>query len=139
MPSILDRILGRKPAEKTAAEAAKVTEEAAAKRREELAAKQKAAEDARKAFEAAEAARVAAQKAAQTTTGAAGTIGAAASAAAAVLTGKEYVVVSGDSLSKIAKEQLGDAKRWPEIYEANKAVIGDNPNLIKPGQKLRLP
>ncbi|MGC9349508.1 MAG: LysM peptidoglycan-binding domain-containing protein [Anaerolineae bacterium] len=31
-----------------------------------------------------------------------------------------YVVKSGDNLSKIAKEQLGDASRWPEIFEMNK-------------------
>jgi nucleoid-associated protein YgaU len=44
-----------------------------------------------------------------------------------------YVVQSGDSLSKIAKEILGDAKRWPEIFEANKDKIKD-PNLIYPGR-----
>ncbi|NLF00556.1 MAG: LysM peptidoglycan-binding domain-containing protein [Anaerolineales bacterium] len=49
-----------------------------------------------------------------------------------------YVVKSGDSLSKIAKEQLGDAKRWPEIFELNKDKI-KNPNLIYPGQELTLP
>jgi nucleoid-associated protein YgaU len=49
-----------------------------------------------------------------------------------------YVVKSGDSLSKIAKEILGDAKRWPEIFEANKDKIKD-PNLIHPGQELRIP
>ena len=49
-----------------------------------------------------------------------------------------YVVKSGDSLSKIAKEVLGDASRWPEIFEANKDKIKD-PNLIYPGQELRLP
>ena len=46
-----------------------------------------------------------------------------------------YVVKSGDSLSNIAKALLGDASRWPEIYELNKDVIGDNPNLIKPGRR----
>ena len=49
-----------------------------------------------------------------------------------------YVVQSGDSLSKIAKELLGDAARWPEIYELNKDQI-ENPDLIYPGQELRLP
>ena len=53
--------------------------------------------------------------------------------------GESYTVVSGDSLSKIAKKHLGSANRWKEIYEANRSVIGDNPDLIKPGQKLRLP
>ena len=53
--------------------------------------------------------------------------------------GGTYTVVSGDSLSKIAKKHLGDAKRWRELYDANKGVIGDDPDLIKPGQKLRIP
>jgi nucleoid-associated protein YgaU len=49
-----------------------------------------------------------------------------------------YVVQSGDSLSKIAKEELGDAGRWPEIFELNKDKIKD-PNLIHPGQELKMP
>lgn len=53
--------------------------------------------------------------------------------------GTEYTVQSGDSLSKIAQRHLGDANRWPEIHQANRAVIGDNPDLIKPGQRLRIP
>jgi nucleoid-associated protein YgaU len=51
---------------------------------------------------------------------------------------KTYVVQPGDSLSKIAKELLGDAARWPEIFELNKDQIKD-PNLIHVGQELRLP
>jgi nucleoid-associated protein YgaU len=51
---------------------------------------------------------------------------------------RSYVVKSGDSLSKIAKELLGDADRWPEILAANKDKI-DDPNKIKPGQKLKIP
>jgi hypothetical protein len=49
-----------------------------------------------------------------------------------------YVVKSGDSLSKIAKENLGDANRWPEIFELNKDKI-KNPNLIHLGQELKMP
>ena len=49
-----------------------------------------------------------------------------------------YIVVKGDSLSKIAKEQYGDASKWPKIYEANKDLI-KNPDLIYPGQSLRIP
>jgi hypothetical protein len=49
-----------------------------------------------------------------------------------------YTVKSGDSLSKIAKEQLGDAGRWREIYNLNRDQISD-PNLIRPGQELALP
>ena len=50
-----------------------------------------------------------------------------------------YTVKSGDSLSRIAKRVYGDAKQWPRIYEANKALIGKNPDLIQPGQELVLP
>lgn len=50
-----------------------------------------------------------------------------------------YTVKAGDSLSKIAKAVYGDAKKWKQIYEANKAVIGNNPDLIKPGQVLTIP
>ena len=49
-----------------------------------------------------------------------------------------YVVVSGDSLSKIAKREYGDMNQWRRIYEANKDQISD-PDLIHPGQKLRIP
>jgi nucleoid-associated protein YgaU len=52
--------------------------------------------------------------------------------------GKTYVVVSGDSLSKIAKREYGDANKWPRIYEANRDLIKD-PNLIYPGQQLKVP
>ena len=51
---------------------------------------------------------------------------------------KVYVVVSGDSLSKIAKREYGNANDWPRIFEANKDVLKD-PNKIFPGQKLRIP
>jgi nucleoid-associated protein YgaU len=49
-----------------------------------------------------------------------------------------YVVKAGDSLSKIAKEMLGDADRWPEIVAANKDRI-DDPDAIEPGLKLKMP
>jgi nucleoid-associated protein YgaU len=48
-------------------------------------------------------------------------------------------VKSGDSLSKIAKDVYDDGKKYMKIYEANKATIGDNPDKIKPGQKLQIP
>jgi len=51
MPSILDRILGRKPAAETKAAQEKVAEDAARSRREELAKKQAEADAARKRFE----------------------------------------------------------------------------------------
>ena len=47
-------------------------------------------------------------------------------------------MVSGDSLSKIAKHQYGDAAKWHAIYEANRDKI-KNPDLIHPGQVLTIP
>jgi len=49
-----------------------------------------------------------------------------------------YEVKPGDSLSKIAKRQYGDANAWNKIFEANRDVIKD-PDKIFPGQKLRIP
>lgn len=51
---------------------------------------------------------------------------------------KTYVVEAGDSLSVIAKKVYGDAGRWKDIFEANKATFKD-PNLIRVGQELVLP
>ena len=62
----------------------------------------------------------------------------AADPAPATGTSRTYVVVSGDSLSKIAKREYGDAQKWHQIYEANRDII-KNPDLIYPGQNLRLP
>lgn len=53
-------------------------------------------------------------------------------------TGSTYVVKAGDSLSKIAKAHYGDADQWRRIYEANRDQIKD-PDLIHPGQSLRIP
>jgi hypothetical protein len=50
-----------------------------------------------------------------------------------------YVVEPGDTLFSIADAQLGSGPKWPEIYDLNKAVIGDNPALILPGEKLMIP
>lgn len=50
---------------------------------------------------------------------------------------KIYTVQRGDSLWKIAR-QFG-LPHWSPIYELNRSVIGGNPDLIKPGQKLRIP
>ena len=49
-----------------------------------------------------------------------------------------YRVKSGDTLSKIAKEIYKDANKYPKIFEANKDQL-TNPDLIKVGQKLKLP
>jgi LysM domain len=49
---------------------------------------------------------------------------------------KSHTVVHGDTLSNIAQKYYGNSALWTKIYAANKAVIGSNPNLLKPGQKL---
>ena len=59
-------------------------------------------------------------------------------AAPPVIEPRTYTVVAGDSLSKIAKREYGKASLWPRIFEANKDQI-KNPDLIHPGQKLRIP
>jgi len=47
-----------------------------------------------------------------------------------------YTVKSGDTLTAIGKHH---GVAWREIHEANKDVIGDDPDKIRPGQKLRIP
>jgi nucleoid-associated protein YgaU len=49
-----------------------------------------------------------------------------------------HEVVSGDTLSKIAKKYYGDPSLYMQIFEANKDTLSD-PNLIRIGQKLRIP
>ena len=51
---------------------------------------------------------------------------------------RTITVKAGDSLSKIAKRELGDADKWHAIYDANRDKIKD-PDLIHPGQVLKLP
>lgn len=49
-----------------------------------------------------------------------------------------HTVVSGDTLSKIAKAYYGDANQYPAIFEANKPMLS-SPDRIYPGQMLRIP
>jgi nucleoid-associated protein YgaU len=49
-----------------------------------------------------------------------------------------YTVKAGDTLSKIAKEKLGNANAYMEIFNANKDQLSD-PDKIKPGQVLKIP
>jgi nucleoid-associated protein YgaU len=53
-------------------------------------------------------------------------------------TTRTYTVKPGDTLSKIAKETLGDAGAFMDIFNANKNQLSD-PNKIKPGQVLTIP
>jgi nucleoid-associated protein YgaU len=54
---------------------------------------------------------------------------------------RKHKVVSGDTLSGLALKYYGSAARekWMAIYEANKATIGDNPNVIRAGTELIIP
>lgn len=49
-----------------------------------------------------------------------------------------HTVVRGDTLGKIAKTYYGNAMKYPVIFEANTPMLKD-PNLIYPGQVLRIP
>ncbi len=48
------------------------------------------------------------------------------------------MVQKGETLSKIAAKYYGDPSLYPTIFEANKDRLKD-PNLIRIGQKLRIP
>lgn len=51
-----------------------------------------------------------------------------------------HTVRSGDTLSSIAKTHArGASTNWRELYDANRDVVGENPDLIYPGQVLELP
>lgn len=52
-----------------------------------------------------------------------------------------YIVRPGDTLSAIALHFYGDGNEpyWRRIYDANKNVIGPDPNVIKPGEDLVIP
>jgi nucleoid-associated protein YgaU len=49
-----------------------------------------------------------------------------------------HEVKKGETLSKIAKKYYGDPSLYPRIFEANRDIL-NNPDLIKVGQKLRIP
>ena len=49
-----------------------------------------------------------------------------------------YTVKSGDTLSKISKDQYGDANQYQKIFEANRPMLS-HPDKIYPGQVLRIP
>jgi nucleoid-associated protein YgaU len=59
-------------------------------------------------------------------------------AAAVGASTKTYTVKAGDTLSGIAKSELGNASAYMKIFEANRDQLSD-PDKIKPGQVLKLP
>jgi nucleoid-associated protein YgaU len=64
--------------------------------------------------------------------------GASSPAAAAPAGAATYTVKPGDTLSKIAKEVLGNAAAYTDIFNANRDQLSD-PNKIQPGQILKMP
>jgi len=52
---------------------------------------------------------------------------------------KQYTVVAGDSLWKIAQNQLGNGARYPEIIAANPGKLKDEKTVIHPGDVLVIP
>jgi nucleoid-associated protein YgaU len=53
----------------------------------------------------------------------------------------EHTVAAGETLSHISLKYYGSAvkEKWMVIYEANKAIIGDDPGRIRRGQVLKIP
>lgn len=51
----------------------------------------------------------------------------------------EYTVEAGDTLRSIAQQVYGDAAQWPRIYDANRQVIGSDPDTLSAGTTLRVP
>ena len=74
----------------------------------------------------------------QVTGGGGGAAAGGSAAAPAAAGARTYTVKSGDTLSAIAKQHLGDANAYMKIFEANRDQLSD-PDKIKPGQVLKIP
>lgn len=55
-----------------------------------------------------------------------------------VLSHRTYTVQTGDTLYGISARYLGNGDDWPGLYAANRQVVGADPNLIFPGERLEL-
>ncbi|MEL6682727.1 MAG: rhodanese-like domain-containing protein [Pseudomonadota bacterium] len=62
-----------------------------------------------------------------------------ASLSAAAACGTTHIVQTGDTLSGLAREKVGSVFGYQLIYDANRDIIGDNPNLILAGAELTIP
>ena len=62
-----------------------------------------------------------------------------AAAAPDAAPGDTYEVQSGDTLLSIAEQYYGDTTQWRRIYDANKDVIGSDPDKLKVGTTLKIP
>jgi nucleoid-associated protein YgaU len=61
------------------------------------------------------------------------------SASTAAESEQTYTVQSGDTLLSIAEQFYGDGTKWRRIYDANKDVIGSDPDKLKLDMKLKIP
>jgi len=50
-----------------------------------------------------------------------------------------YTVEAGDTMRSIAQKVYGDPDAWPEIYAANRAAIGPDPDALQAGTQLSIP
>jgi nucleoid-associated protein YgaU len=50
-----------------------------------------------------------------------------------------YEIQSGDTLLSIAEQFYGDNSQWRKIYDANRDVIGSNPDALEVGTTLKIP
>ena len=50
-----------------------------------------------------------------------------------------YTVEPGDTMRSIAQKVYGDANSWPRLYDANRDMIGPDPDTLQPGTLLRIP
>jgi 5'-nucleotidase len=62
-----------------------------------------------------------------------------AAAASSAEPEQTYEVKAGDTLLSISEEVYGDATKWRRIYDANKDLIGPDPDKLKLEQKLKIP
>ena len=62
-----------------------------------------------------------------------------AAASSETAAGETYEVQSGDTLLSIADQFYGDTTQWRRIYDANKDVIGSDPDKLKIGMKVKIP
>ena len=69
----------------------------------------------------------------------AGAPGYAASLAGTAGGGRTYIVQEGDTLSSIARNELGKVSRWAEIYQINREALGKDYDYLTPGMRLVLP
>ena len=62
-----------------------------------------------------------------------------AASLAAYTGGRTYVVQEGDTLSSIARNELGKVSRWADIYQLNREALGKDYDYLTPGMKLVMP